>query len=474
MALPELLSRIDELQARIIAAGPLSPEAKRKLDYRIRLDWNYHSNVMEGSLLTKQETRTIMLGNVTVEGKPIKDVLEMQGHDEVVLSLLHMASGEMNLSESRIKTVHKAIVREDAPEKKDWPGNWKKHPNHIHNFKGERFDFTAPEDVPEAMHRLLDKTKAAIERIERKEQDAPHPTVLAFDFHREYVTIHPFHDGNGRTARIFSNLLLMRFGYPPVIIHAAEKETYSRYLAEVQVYEASPDLFNEFMAERLIRSQQLVVDVLEGRSLEEDDDLDKRLKLIEAQVAGIDPAEEIKRTRGPEATRAMMNEWGFALLEKAIHIGQKVQHFFLNKNHYIGIVSSGVNVPFKEEPPEVVIAKVREQLRAEADDRLHGINEVHLAFGYGSFRKASRVPFGCNYGLSIKFDDWHHYQVLVDVFHTTAGRQQEELFKRLLHKPLTPLEVDSVVRRFGKEIADHIEHHLAIDLAAGQDNNASA
>ncbi|MBK9148697.1 MAG: Fic family protein [Flavobacteriales bacterium] len=462
MNLHELLQRIDDLQARILAAGPLSPEAKRKLDYRFRLDWNYHSNVMEGSQLTRQETRTIMMGNVTVEGKPIRDVLEMQGHDEVVRTLLGMASGELNLSEKRIKEIHKAIMHEDDPAKKDWPGNWKKHPNHIYNFKEERFDFTSPEDVPEAMHRLLDRTKAALESIRWGEKEAPHPTVVAFDFQREYVTIHPFHDGNGRTARIFSNLLLLSFGYPPTIIKAEEQEktAYNRLLAEVQVYGASPDLFNAFMAERLIRSQELVLEVLAGKDIDDADDLDKRLQLIDAQLAAVDPADEIQRTRGHQTTQALLNEWGYSLFAQAIPVAQKFNRYFLNTQHDIILVNGPVSVRFLDEPAEQVIGTLQAEL-AKDDQKLQGVTEIQLWLRYGTFRKASKKPFGCNYGIKIKVEDYHHYQVLVDVFNITGGRSEEPLIKRLYHKPLSLAEQQAIVQRMGKEITDHIEYYVA-------------
>ncbi len=464
MALSELLKKIDALQERISTAGPLSPEAKRKLDYRFRLDWNYHSNVMEGSQLTRQETRTIMMGNVTVEGKPIRDVLEMQGHDEVVRTLLGMASGELNLSEKRIKEIHKAIMHEDDPAKKDWPGNWKKHPNHIYNFKEERFDFTAPEDVPDAMHRLLDRTKAALEAIKRGDKNAPHPTVVAFDFQREYVTIHPFHDGNGRTARIFSNLLLLSFGYPPAIIKAEEQEktAYNRLLAEVQVYGASPDLFNAFMAERLIRSQELVLEVLAGKDIDDADDLDKRLKLIDAQLERGDLG-EIVRTRGRETTVALMNEWGLALIEKAIPTAQRFNKYFLDTTHSAGFMNGGFAMNFVNEPASAIVTKIRtEMARPEHDiDRCSGF---HLWLRFGSFRKAPARPFGCNYGITLELEDKHYYKVMVDLFHAeSGGRQQVELFKRLYHQPLTEEEQRSVVLRMGKEIADHIEHYMALN-----------
>lgn len=470
MELPELLHRIDELQARIVAAGPLSPEAKRKLDYRFRLDWNYHSNVMEGSQLTRQETRTIMMGNITVEGKPIRDVLEMQGHDEVVSTLLGMASGELNLSEKRIKEIHKAIMHEDDPAKKDWPGNWKKHPNHIYNFKEERFDFKAPEDVPEAMHRLLDRTKAALESIVRSDKDAPHPAVVAFDFQREYVTIHPFHDGNGRTARIFSNLLLLNFSYPPAIIKAEEQEktAYNRLLAEVQVYGASPDLFNAFMAERLIRSQELVLEVLSGKDIDDADDLDKRLQLIDAQLANVDPKDEIQRVRGAETTRSLLEEWGYDLLQQAIPVAQKFNRFFLNTQHDLALVDGGAYVKFVDEASEEVIANLKDSI-TQKSEQLERASELHLWLRFGSFRKAIRKPFGCNYGISIKFDDTHQYEILVDVFHTSGGRHQEPLIKRFYHQRVTKSEQQDIVQRMGRQIADHIEHFVKRDRTGDVD-----
>ncbi|MFZ1695087.1 MAG: Fic family protein, partial [Flavobacteriales bacterium] len=264
MALPELIARIDELQARIAASGPLSASAKEILDMQFRLEWNYNSNVMEGNSLTRQETRTLMLGNVKIADKPVKDVMEMIGHDNLVAELLRMAKGEHQLSESRIKLVHRAIMHAENADQAAWIGEWKKVPNYLYNFKGERIDFTPPEQVVDAMHTLLDRTKAGIDSIERGSRNAPHPALLSFDFHREFVSIHPFNDGNGRTARIFSNVILLRLGYPPLIVKMEEKEAYNRYLAEIQGYGAEPDLFNEFMAGLLIRSQQSVLDAYEA------------------------------------------------------------------------------------------------------------------------------------------------------------------------------------------------------------------
>ena len=461
MSLTELLSRIDDLQRRIVAAGPLSADAKRKLDYRLRLDWNYHSNVMEGSSLTQQETRTIMMGSVTVSGKPIRDVLEMQGHDEVVTMLLGMASGDLGLSEARIKEVHQKIVHEDDPAKKGQVGKWKEDPNHLTNYRGERIDFTPPAEVAEAVHTLLDHTMAQVERIERKVKHAPHPALVAFAFHRAYVTIHPFHDGNGRTARIFSNLLLMRFGYPPVVIRVDEKDTYNSCLAEVQVYGAPTDLFDAFMAERLIRAQELVLDAIEGKSLEEDSDLDKRLKLLDVQLAVVEAKDEIQRVRGAATTKALLEEWGYALIEQALPIAQKFNRFFLDTRHNIVLFNAPVLIEFSDEPPAAIIAKLKNQVNASVD--LGRATELNLRLQYNSFEKSLRKSFRCMYYLSIQLHSQHHFEILVRGTHVRGAVRKEPHFRRLYHLPLTDAEQKTIVQDIGRSIADEIEQFVAKD-----------
>jgi Fic family protein len=264
MALKELIKKIDELQAQIQAHGKLDNETLKKINYKFRLDWNYNSNVMEGNSLTKLETRSVMINNITVEGKPLKDVLEMRGHDEVITNILKIGKAELNLSEKRILEIHKGIMYEDDPEKKKEIGVWKKDNNYLYNYKNERIDFIPHTEVKEKMHELINWLNTQKEKIKSNVgaiHDSPllHPAVLAFEFHLRYVNIHPFYDGNGRTARIFTNLILIAYGYPPVIVKLEERERYYQYLADIQGYGGPPDLFYEFMGGLLVRSQEEVL-----------------------------------------------------------------------------------------------------------------------------------------------------------------------------------------------------------------------
>lgn len=285
MTLVEKHQLIQQNQLAIDAHGPFPEEVRKRINYRFRLDWNYFSNRIEGGTLSREETRSVMVGNIDVRGKPIRDVMEMNGHDQVVREVLKMGKGELRLSEKRIKEVHKAIVQPEEEEQRAQLGEWKTHSNEVIGYKGEKIAFAAPLDVPDLMHKLLDRTNAALDKIANQKPDAPHPVILAADFHIDYLTIHPFFDGNGRTARIFTNLILIVCGFPAIIIKDHHKQAYNQYLGDIQAYGGDKALFYAFIADRVIDSQQLVLDALAGKSLEEADDLQKDILLLKQELA---------------------------------------------------------------------------------------------------------------------------------------------------------------------------------------------
>jgi len=279
MAYTDIKNKIDLLRDQITAHGKLTPDQLKKINYKFRLEWNYNSNSMEGNTLTIEETRSVMVGNIDVHQKPYKDVAEMKGHDAVVADILKIGKGELRLSESRVKQIHEDIMYEEDEDKKAQIGKWKRVNNYIYNYKGERFDFVDFNDVPDKIHDLLNRTNAAIDAVQSGKKNAPHPLDVAFNFHLEYVNIHPFYDGNGRTARILTNLILISLGYSPFWITEPQRAAYSNYLGDIQGYGGDPDLFNNFLGELVLASQQLIIDVLEGREIEADDDLDKEIAI---------------------------------------------------------------------------------------------------------------------------------------------------------------------------------------------------
>lgn len=275
---------IDQLIQKVQSYGQLSSEQLKRLNHKFRLEWNYNSNSMEGNTLTVAETRSVMIGNLDVRRKPLKDVLEVKGHDEVISEILRIGKGEIRLSEKRIKEIHKGIMYEEDPALRDKIGIWKQEANEIINHKGEKYLFVLPEEIPEKIHDLLNRTNAKIDLIQMRRKDAPHPVDVALSFHLEYLNIHPFYDGNGRTARILSNLILVALGYPPFWITENERGVYYRYIADIQCYGGrEEDLFN-YLGELILRSQQMICDVLDGKSIEDEDDIDKEIELLKREL----------------------------------------------------------------------------------------------------------------------------------------------------------------------------------------------
>lgn len=294
--LTECLSQIDRLQSQIDSAGEYSDEIKKRINYRFRLDWNFYSNSIEGNTLTKEETRSVMVGNITVGKKPFKDVAEMRGHDEVISEILKVGRGEKRLSERRIKDIHRAIMHEEDEAKRRLIGRWKEENNEVINYKGEKHEYIPPAEVAEKLHELLNEVNAFVDVYESGGTPTMHPAQIAIWFHLGFVNIHPFYDGNGRSARILMNLLLIAFGYPPVIVKDEDKEAYNKYLADIQGYGGSPDLFYGFMLGLLKRSQILVLDAIAGKPLDEEEDLDKEIELMKHNLARGDQKELIARS----------------------------------------------------------------------------------------------------------------------------------------------------------------------------------
>lgn len=446
MSYSEKRKQVDGLKQKINAHGELSAEVKKKINYKFRLDWNYYSNSMEGNTLTMDETRSVMVGNLTVGGKPIKDVLEIKGHDEVIADILKIGKGELRLSEKRIKEIHKGIMYEDDKEKEKKIGIWKTDPNYVINYKGEKFEFVAPADVPERMHDLLNKTNAAIDAIQQNKKDAPHPLDIALQFHLDYVIIHPFYDGNGRTARILTNLLLISFGYPPFWVKTNERSIYNQYIGDIQGYGGNPNLFFESAADMIMRSQNLVLDAIEGKEIAELDDLDKELALLKAQLKG----ENVLTTAATADNICDAIEMNiiplFVLIEEKC---EGLKEFFFDSSRRIDFEIDG------ESGAKSVGTKYSkwEQLKEnwlQKQVRVEGKKIKHIRYNYelrGFKKTVSANSFWLN--MEVYFNDYN-YSIQTD-------RSRNQPTQIPYGKKLSPEEMQAFISPMIKEIIEDIK-----------------
>ena len=282
----DIFDYIDQLSATYNSLLPMSPENQRRWDKKVRLEFNYNSNHIEGNTLTYGDTQLLLLFDETHGSHPMRDYEEMKAHDVAFQKIKEWAADtETPLTEQDIKNLNQiilvqpfwkdAITPDGQPTRRQITvGNYKTQPNSVRLPNGELFEYTAPQEVPIQMQALMEWY--------RDEQTALHPVTLAAMFHYKFVCIHPFDDGNGRVSRLLMNYVLLAHKLPPVVIKSSDKQNYlhALHLADTGQYEA----FIRYIAEQVVSSLEMAIKAAKGESIEEPDDLDKEIALVARQL----------------------------------------------------------------------------------------------------------------------------------------------------------------------------------------------
>jgi Fic family protein len=221
-------AQLDRLRAQ-------APHTLDNLEHVHDLELTYTSNAIEGNTLNAVETTLVIEQGITIGGKPLKDHLEAIDHHEAIGYVRDLARQATPLTEADVRTLHSLIVKRSAS---DIAGRYADRGRYVLTDAG-RHSFPSPAEVPALMGDF-----AAWLR------DAPATPETAFTAHRRLVDIHPFNDGNGRTARLLMNLVLMRGDYPPVAVRPEDRPAYIRALQEAQAGQGA-EAFNRLLNERL-------------------------------------------------------------------------------------------------------------------------------------------------------------------------------------------------------------------------------
>ena len=208
-------TKLDNLKAKLDSRRPLNPDVVKNLHEDLVVRWTYNSNAIEGNTLTLQETKVALEG-ITIGGKLLREHFEAINHKEAILFIEELAKKDELLSEHTIKQIHSLILKNIDDANK---GTYRKT-NVI--ISGAEHKPPQSIDVPSKMENF-------IKEYEKKKQTL-HPIELASWVHIEFVGIHPFIDGNGRTSRLLMNLELIKAGYPPVVINVEDRLEYYKAL----------------------------------------------------------------------------------------------------------------------------------------------------------------------------------------------------------------------------------------------------
>lgn len=313
---------------------PLQTEQEQRIMQKFRLDWNYHSNHIEGNSLTYGETKALLLFGITAQGKPFSDHLEMQGHNEAVNWVMDVVKGDRPLTETFIRELHKLLLQKPyqvSAETADGKpankvvniGQYKTLPNHVRTVTGETFFFATPEETPAMMQELIEWYR------EMDGNPKSNPILLAAEFHYKFIRIHPFDDGNGRTARLLMNFILLRHGYPPVIIKTEDKGNYLSALEQADAGLLAA--FLGYIGKNLVDSLKLMIRGAQGESIDEPDDVDKKLEFF-AKMLEVDERTVAKST---ETVANIVNGSLVPLFNEAQSEGSKFSRFYTESFSYV-------------------------------------------------------------------------------------------------------------------------------------------
>ncbi|HFQ94557.1 MAG TPA: Fic family protein, partial [Anaerolineae bacterium] len=229
-----LLARIQAKKAQLDALRPLRlrsvqalpPAAVRRLNEQLTIEWIYNSNAIEGSTLTLRETQLILEQGITIGGKSLREHFEVINHQEAIKLVESLAGKREPVTAFHVRQLHALVLAKIDDEN---AGQYRNVPVRI---VGAVHELPPGWELPARMNDWAAWLQA---------QEGTMETVaLAALAHHKLGAIHPFIDGNGRTARLIMNLVLMRAGYPPAIIARANRRQYYRVLAQADSGKSAP------------------------------------------------------------------------------------------------------------------------------------------------------------------------------------------------------------------------------------------
>jgi Fic family protein len=233
---------------------PLPPGLVRKLEEQFTVEWTYNSNAIEGNTLSLHETDLVINRGLTIGNKTLKEHFEATNHKEGIQYLYDFVKKKKLLTEQIILEIHRIILKNINE-----PGAGHYRRENVMILGAVHLPPSAVK-VPKLMGEFLEWFYAHKAKLS--------PVELAAWVHYRLVHIHPFIDGNGRTARLLMNLILLQQGYPPAVILNIDRKKYYRVLQEAD-REKYSNYFN-FMGRSVERSLLIYLNAVKSRNDTED------------------------------------------------------------------------------------------------------------------------------------------------------------------------------------------------------------
>lgn len=240
----KLLSRIIEKKKKLDSIRPLPGDSLKKLHEEMRLFHTYHSNAIEGNTLTLSETKLVLEEGITIGGKSLREHIETTNNAKA-FDYIETIIGKKKktIDHITIQKIHE-IVTAGILEEAD-------------RYRTKNVRITGAKKTPPDWSKVVTLMDKLIENIKKSEKN---PIETSAFLHHRFVEIHPFLDGNGRVARLLTNLYLIGLGYSPIVIKTEDRTKYYRYLKAADA--GNPGSFANFIAKAIDESFTLLLSIL--------------------------------------------------------------------------------------------------------------------------------------------------------------------------------------------------------------------
>jgi Fic family protein len=195
-----LIEHVDDLKRCLDSFRPFDADQIANLEKTLTAAYTYESNRIEGNTLSLAETALILEQGLTIGGKSLREHLEATGHAQAIEYIRRMADNKEPLTDWSLRNIHQLVLG----------GTDRKNAG---VYRSVDVGIAGSTHAPPPHYLVAERMQAFFDFYEG-EKSILHPVLLAATLHQRLVNIHPFVDGNGRTARLLMNLVLLKNGFP--------------------------------------------------------------------------------------------------------------------------------------------------------------------------------------------------------------------------------------------------------------------
>ncbi len=238
-----LFNKIQEKKKKLDKHRPIPKDTLVKILEDFRLRHTYHSDAIEGNTLSLQETKVVLEEGLTINGKPLKDHIEAKDDAEAFDLMIELAQKKKQITQEIIQRIHETVTKGTLTD----PGK----------YRTENVRISGSKTTPPSYLKIVKLIDDYIKDIKTLKMN----TISKAAFiHHKFVWIHPFSNGNGRVARLLTNLYLIKEGYPPIVLKKDDRKKYYNVLKQADSGDLNP--LTDFIAKEVHESLQYYLSIM--------------------------------------------------------------------------------------------------------------------------------------------------------------------------------------------------------------------